>query len=383
MVDARRQLSDGLIADFSQSELGELYLYQGLDDEAPGRVDKQAYAEYLVSESYLIGALEKLVERVRREREARQWPDWTEVEAAFKGITNWLFIIAADTNGLRYCENDAQLMQRCFGETYGFEVIRPAQLTSDGVERAFTGLRDQASRQSTLLVYFSGHTTVDSDDLRFVLNEENRAGSKLKVSRVLEDLARTPGKLKLAILDCGYTVKAVQNWHYDESDSYYVLAASSGELDHSRAKQFDRYQASFLTHRLTSGLQFHYPELSDPAGRVTLGALFQWLKDGADEHNRASEDNRLVPRPKLMGASDQGTVLLGMPNEALLWQMMETVDRSGFAHLDTLLGDATDESRPAREAALRMAAKMDWTFEVERRLCLTSKGKDALRAKGS
>ncbi len=225
------------------------------------------------------------------------------------------FLMGFNTLDLRYAQNDVRLLSRAL-ERQSFsvtvaETLDPPLSTKAQFIESFDAFLDSCGAADTVVVYFSGHAFAPKGELLLLLGSDlNRVNaSSIRMAYVTAALENCGARNKLLILDCCHALAEIAAWRPPQSESFRILAAS-GRLE--RAKEIDRYEASFLTYQIARALTSEFATIISHHGRLTVNTLFSWVLTQASAHN--SRGLEPVPSPKLLGDQGADFVLTG-PSE--------------------------------------------------------------------
>lgn len=170
-----------------------------------------------------------------------------------------------------------------------------------------------ASRDDTLLLYYSGHGVLDQTNELFLCTRDSRIdrlrSTAVKASDVRQMIDNSMAGTTVILLDCCHSGR----WKGGEipaalsgRGSFVVTSSRSGEL----ANDTDvRNHASLFTHHLVEGL-LHGAKDRDGDGIVNLSELYEYV------HGVLSETGRPVPQKRFAGDGEVPIALRGSASNA-------------------------------------------------------------------
>ena len=213
-------------------------------------------------------------------------------------MSNKLFLVASNTQGLKYCKNDAKLMTSCFGEKYNYQVFQPS-LQKQEILKELDKLIDNSQKTDTIILYFSGHGIIDERLYFLLADDSSKSSNKLDINGIVDTFETCKAKNKLIILDCCNAELGHETWKPKISNKYFLLTASEFLEE---AKELDSKESSFLTYNLVQSLENPSLDILNSDNIIQLQSLYNLLVKRAIEHNNTYADTgNPVPIPNLVG----------------------------------------------------------------------------------
>ncbi len=208
------------------------------------------------------------------------------------------FVIGINTLGLKYCLNDAVLMDDCL-TLHGYDVITfKTAKDKRYILDQFDILIDDCDKTDTLIFYFSGHGVIHKGNLRLILADDtSKRSSRLEMREITDAFDDCAASSKLIILDCCHAGTVHADWNPVSSEFYRLLTASE-RLE--KAKETDSLEAGFMTYHIHQCLINPPSETADDNNIIRIGSLYKQLVRAAEKHI-GSDDPVKVPIPNLLG----------------------------------------------------------------------------------
>jgi len=215
------------------------------------------------------------------------------------------FLLGRNTEKLRHCDNDVQLMVQALRRHRFTITVAPADASPGAVSDLLAEVVQECSSKDTLVVYFSGHSFGD-DGLRLVLGAPvHDLRNQLAASVLVDLLRRCEARSKLLILDSCQSGQAARNaWPDQPGEHFRLLTATDGV---SLAKEHDDLDAGVFTHHLHRALTeeglWTWPDgVVSKDGHLSVNSLYPWLRDAVTGFARV-EGKPLRSAPQLFGGS--------------------------------------------------------------------------------
>lgn len=206
------------------------------------------------------------------------------------------FLLGAKTQGLKYSDNDINLMTQCLSSNQ-YEIIK-ADPDKSSILSKLDDFADAALKTDTLIFYFSGHGYIQKGKLYLVLADDlSKNKNSIRITQILETLEQCAARNLLIILDCCRSATSARSWNPDEKVRYRMLTAS-GEFD--EGKEFDELKASFLTYHFNKGLLEYAHLIADTENKIRINKFHDWLEKQVKIHNSRTGAIQ-VPIPSLFG----------------------------------------------------------------------------------
>jgi hypothetical protein len=261
--------------------------------------------------------------RSTNERQLRPVDEKAGGAAAPPRAQFWLLAIGVDTTDkgqvekLKYCAADARLLAKTLEEFCGYEPQRMRLLTSDqGMEgqparraigMALNDLKEKATSQDTVVVFFAGHGYVNSDGEGFLVSQDfdlaqpNDTGVPINALR--QKLTECKAQQKLLLLDCCHSGSVDIIFSSDKvtkqlKDSNGTITITSCGAE-EKSYELERTGHGLFTYSLAEGLA----GAADRDGNqiISSGELYQF---GHDKTKAEAQANGWKQEPRQLIAPD-------------------------------------------------------------------------------
>lgn len=237
------------------------------------------------------------------------------------------FVVGINTQGLKYCDRDAELMHACL-EKHGYDVaVVKVKQISNNIITSLEVMLDTCVDGDTIIFYFSGHGLVDRGELYLITDEDiQRIINKIPVNNIIGYLDACKADNRLIILDCCHAASIQLS--PSATERIRVLTAADRT---EKTKEFDEFKASFLAHRIHRALITYPPDVIGSDRKIRLNALSEWLQKEAKKNN--ARNSIKIPVPSLKGSDRVNFELVTIVEEESLISQAETTMRDSHVLL--------------------------------------------------